>query len=160
MKLTVGVADMKIAQGDDDLLVTHALGSCLGVAVYDPVAVVGGMLHVMMPQSSINPEKAQANPFMFVDTGVPAFFGELFARGVTKARAKVYVAGGSNVHNVEKDRFAIGKRNHAILRKLFWKNGVLIEAEDVGGSESRTMYLEVASGRVWLRSGGIERALG
>lgn len=159
MKHIVGVGDMKISREAGDVLVTHALGSCLGVAVYDPVSVAGGLLHVMMPQSSINPQKAQANPYMFVDTAMPAFFRQLYTYGLAKERAKVFVAGGGNVHNVDSDRFAIGKRNYAILRKVLWQNGVLIAAEEVGGSEPRTMYLEMGSGRVWLSTAGVEREL-
>jgi chemotaxis protein CheD len=159
MKHIVGVADMRISSVAGDVLVTHALGSCLGVAVYDPVSVAGGLLHVMMPQASINPQKAQDNPFMFVDSAMPAFFHQLYANGLVKQRAKVFVAGGANVHNVDSDRFAIGKRNYAILRKVLWQNGVLIAAEDVGGSDPRTMYLELGSGRVWLSTAGVEREL-
>ena len=65
---------MRLSASRGDVIVTHALGSCLGVAVHDPVTAVGGLAHVMMPQGNMNPEKAQANPFMFVDTGIPAFF--------------------------------------------------------------------------------------
>jgi chemotaxis protein CheD len=150
---------MKVASVAGDVLVTHALGSCLGVMVYDPVAVVGGLLHVMMPQASLNPEKAQSNPYMFVDSGVPAFFQQLYAAGAVKSRCVVTVAGGSNVHGDDNDRFAIGKRNYLMLRKLFWKNGILIKAEDVGGTAPRTVYLEIGTGRAWLSTAGQEREL-
>ena len=50
--------------------------------------------------------------------------------------------------------FAIGKRNHTMMRKLFWQNGVLIKAEDVGGSVSRTLFLEIGTGRTWMQIGG------
>ena len=159
MKHIVGVADMKISCQSGDVLVTHALGSCLGVAVHDPAAVVGGLLHIMLPQASINPEKAQSNPFMFVDSGVPAFFHQLYAAGAVKARCVVSVAGGSNINGGDNDRFAIGKRNHLMLRKLLWKNGILVKAEDVGGTAPRTMYLEVGTGRTWLSTAGQERPL-
>ena len=145
---------MKIAVDDGDTIVTHALGSCLGISVHDPVSHVGGMLHVMLPQSAINVEKAAANPFMFVDTGVPAFFKEFYAHGGMRARMDVRVAGGANVQTGGEDRFAIGKRNYLTLRKILWKNGILIKAEDVGGAVPRTMYLEVATGHVWLSIGG------
>ena len=150
---------MKVSTQADDVIVTHALGSCLGIAVHDPVAHVGGMLHVMMPQSDVNPEKAAANPYMFVDTGVPAFFREMMAVGGLKARMIVKVAGGANVQATVEDRFAIGKRNYLLLRKIFWKNGVMIKGEDVGGSCPRTMYLDIGTGRVWLSIGGVEREL-
>jgi chemotaxis protein CheD len=142
-----------------DLLITHALGSCLGIAAHDPEAGVGGLLHVMMPLSSINPEKAQACPYMFVDTGVPSFFREMYKAGGVKNRLVVKVAGGANVHRASQDRFEVGKRNYVMLKKMFWKNGVLIDGEDTGGECARTMYLEIGSGRVWLTTGGVEKAL-
>ena len=112
MKHIVGVADMKTSGQRGDMIVTHALGSCLGVTVHDPIAHVGGMLHVMMPESRMNPEKAKINPFMFVDTGVPAFFHDLYELGGMKTRMVVKVAGGANVHNTGNDRFKIGKRGY------------------------------------------------
>lgn len=150
---------MKIASQGEDTIVTHALGSCLGITIYDPVAQVGGMLHVMLPSSEINPDKAKANPYMFVDTGVPAFFRAMYDSGALKGRLVVKVAGGANVQAGGTDRFAIGKRNMIMLRKLLWKNGVLIESEEVGGSIARTMHLEVGSGRVWIESDGTKREL-
>lgn len=156
MRHIVGVADMKSSNCPGDIIVTHALGSCLGIAVYDPSAQAGGILHVMMPVSSINPEKAKVNPYMFVDTGLPAFFKYLYSHGCDKRRMIVKVAGGANVQSTGADRFAIGKRNYIMLKKMFWKNGVLIDSEDVGGSKARTMYLEIGSGRVWLSNAGAE----
>ncbi len=154
MKHIVGVADMKVSDQPGDVIVTHALGSCLGIAVHDPVAGIGGLVHIMMPLSSVNPEKAKTNPYMFVDTAIPAFFHALESRGAKKNRCVVKVAGGANVHTSGKDYFAIGKRNYLTLKKMFWKGGVLIDSEDVGGSIPRTMYLEIGPGRVWLRNGG------
>jgi len=150
---------MKISRQSGDVIVTHALGSCLGITAHDPVANVGGMLHVMMPMASVNPEKARANPYMFVDTGVPAFFDKIYRAGGKKNRLVVKVAGGANVQKTAKDRFAIGKRNHVVLKKLFWKNGILIESEDIGKDMARTMYLEIGSGRVWLSTAGNKREL-
>jgi len=150
---------MKVSKQPGDVIVTHALGSCLGIAVHDPVAVVGGLLHVMLPEGRMNKEKAAANPFMFVDTGVPAFFREVYNAGGVKARCVVKVAGGARVHEADDDRFQIGKRNYVILKKLFWKNGILIDAEDVAGTSARTMYLQIGTGRVWLSTAGVEKEL-
>lgn len=155
MRHVVGVADMKIASGTGDVIVTHALGSCLGIAIYDPVAHVGGIFHVMLPSASVSPEKATKNPWMFVDTGTPLFFKDAYAAGAIKERLKVKVAGGASLGNGE-DFFAIGKRNFIALRKLFWKNGIMIAAEDVGGNISRTLHLDVATGRTWIQSKGEE----
>jgi len=159
MKHIVGVADMQISDRPGDEIVTHALGSCLGIAAHDPRAKVGGMLHVMLPLSNINPEKAKSNPYMFVDKGVPEFFRRLYGIGANKRNLTVSVAGGASVNGTAADRFAIGKRNYIVLKKMFWKNGVLIDAEDVGGGSARTMHLEVGSGRVWLSMGGVDKPM-
>ena len=157
---TVGVADMKISAERGDLIITHALGSCLGVTVHDPVASVGGLLHVMLPLSTIDPVKAERNPFMFVDTGFPRLLIECFKAGAQKQRLEIRVAGGANSQNREEDDFfQIGKRNLIILRKLLWKNGLLMKAYDVGGSNSRTMSLEIGTGTVMIKSGGQMRNL-
>ncbi len=155
MRHVVGVADMKIVRDRHDVVVTHALGSCLGISIYDPGACVGGIFHVMLPAASVNPDKAQTQPYMFVDTGTPLFFREAYAAGAVKGRLVVKVAGGAALVGAD-DFFAIGKRNFVALRKLFWQNGILIAGEDVGGNISRTMYLEMATGRTWLQSSGKE----
>ena len=159
MKHIVGVADMKVASGEGDVIVTHALGSCLGIAVHDPVSHVGALLHVMLPQASVNPDKARVNPYMFVDAGLPQFFRKIYDAGGVKGRLVVRVAGGANVQNREDDRFAIGKRNYIMLKKMLWQNGIMIRGEDVGGSVARTMYLDVDSGRAWLHINGEDHEL-
>jgi chemotaxis protein CheD len=146
---------MKIASQAGDLIITYALGSCLGIAIHDPVACVGGLLHVMLPLSAIDPPKAKENPFMFVDTGVPRLFLDCYKEGARKERLIVKVAGGANVNeNVRDEYFQIGKRNFVMLRNLLWKNGVLLRAHDVAGTVSRTMTLEIGSGEVTIRSNG------
>ena len=155
MKYVVGVADMKVSSEKGDQIVTHALGSCLGIVIHDPVAGVGGIFHVMLPNASVNPEKAQKNPLMFVDVGTSLFFKEAYAAGAVKKRLVVKVAGGASLGSKE-DFFAIGKRNFVVLRKLFWKNGIMIAAHDVGGKVSRTVHLDVDSGKTVLVSNGQE----
>ncbi|MBI2886039.1 MAG: chemotaxis protein CheD [Chloroflexi bacterium] len=153
--ITVGVADMKISTNRDVTLATYALGSCLGISLFDPVAGVGGLLHVMLPVSTLNPQKAQENPYMFVDTGLPRFFQECYKAGARKERLVVKVAGGASINRSEQDDyFQIGRRNFVVLRKLLWKNEVLLRTEDVGGTVSRTMYLELVSGAVTLSHNG------
>ncbi|MFZ5432752.1 MAG: chemotaxis protein CheD [Calditrichota bacterium] len=157
-RLVVGVGDMKLSDRAGDVIVTHALGSCIGIALYDPVAVVGGLLHFMLPDSSVNPQRAQENPWMFGNVAIPAFFKKLYEKGAEKKRLIVKVAGGAQFLD-DKDFFAIGKRNHTMMRKVFWQNGVLIKAEHVGGTISRTMYLELGTGRTWISTAGKETDL-
>ncbi|MGE5258449.1 MAG: chemotaxis protein CheD [Hyphomicrobiales bacterium] len=157
MNLTVLVGDMKTGR-TGDMLVTHALGSCLGLMAFDPVVRLGGLLHAMLPLSGINPEKASANPAMFVDTGVPLLFKALYEQGAVKGRLVVKAAGcGSPLG--QNEVFKIGERNYTVLKKLLWKNNILLEAEDVGGPASRTIHFEVSTGRVFLSSNGTKRPL-
>lgn len=157
----VGMADVKVSNCDDETLITYALGSCLGIAVHDPIAGVAGLLHVMLPSSRIDDGKARTQPAMFVDTGVPLLFRECYRLGARKERMTVSVAGGSFSGQADApDTFQIGKRNMLTLRKLLWKNGVLIHADDTGGAQqSRTMSIQVSSGLVLLRTNGTLRAL-
>jgi chemotaxis protein CheD len=157
MKHVVVVSDMKIGKRGD-VLVTHALGSCLGLTVWDPELRIGGLLHAMLPLSKINPEKAAGNPYMFVDTGVPTLFRQLYDLGAQKNRLVVKAAGcgyplGKN------EMFKIGERNHTLLKKLLWKNNVMLAAEDCGGTISRTVYFDMSTGRVVISSGGKESDL-
>ena len=81
MRVVVGIAEMKVSSDPEDILVTHALGSCVGIVLHDPVAGVGGILHYMLPLSSLDPVKAAKNPFMFGDTGIPEFFQAVYRAG-------------------------------------------------------------------------------
>jgi chemotaxis protein CheD len=160
MKQIIGIAEMKISSREEDLLITYALGSCLGIAVYDPVVRVGGMIHIMLPISTVNPAKAANNPLMFVDTGVPELFKSCYKLGAKKERLIVKVAGGASLQNNEDtDQFQIGKRNFLMLRKLLWKNNVLIKSYDVGENYSRTMSLSIKTGEVVLKINNQEMVL-
>jgi chemotaxis protein CheD len=154
-QITVGMADMKVASGREGTIITHALGSCLGITIHDPMAGVSGMLHAMLPDSTIDAAKSAENPYMFIDTGVPLLFRKCYELGAVKSRIVVKVAGGaSNRARSEDDFFRIGERNFVALRKLLWRNNVLIKSYDVGGSQSRTMVLDLASGDVMLKIAG------
>ncbi len=151
MDLVVDIADFQVTDDPRVEIVTYSLGSCIGVTIWDPDAHVGGMVHYMLPESSLAPDKAKANPAMFADTGVPALFRAAYELGAQKKRMVVKVAGGSNLLD-DNGTFNIGKRNYVMLRKIFWKNGILIDAENVGGSISRTLRLSVSTGRVTIKN--------
>jgi chemotaxis protein CheD len=149
--VTVGISDLEISDAADDVLVTYALGSCIGVIVHDPARKVGGMIHYMLPEASISPDKARESPAMFADTGVPLLFHGMYRAGCEKARLVVKVVGGSKLHD-DGGAFDIGRRNYVAVRRMLWKAGVLIAAEHVGGAASRTAKLHVGSGRVTVRT--------
>ena len=153
MKLIVGVSDMKVSSNKDDVLITYSLGSCIGVVIYDPKSRIGGMLHYMLPESSLDKDKAEKNPYMFADTGIPSLFKSAYALGAQKNRLKVVVVGGAQILD-QKGFFNIGKRNHLALRKLFFKNGVIVDHEDVGGNVNRTIRIEIGTGDIYMKTSG------
>lgn len=149
----IGVADMKVSNNFEDVLITYSLGSCIGLLIYDPVAKVGGILHYMLPESKIDKEKAAKKPYMFADTGIPRLFKSAYQLGAQKQRIRIYVAGGAEILD-QKGFFNIGKRNYMALRKIFLKNKVLIDQEYVGGNVNRTIRVEVSTGDVYLKTSG------
>lgn len=153
MKTIVGVSDMKVSNNKDESLITYSLGSCIGVVIYDPQVKVGGMLHYMLPESSLDKNKAEKNPFMFADTGIPALFKATYSLGAKKNRMRVVVVGGAQILD-QKGFFNIGKRNHMALRKMFFKNGVIVDHEDVGGNVNRTIRIEISSGDIFMKTSG------
>ncbi len=151
MDQVVDIADLQVSNDPRVTLVTYSLGSCIGVTIWDPQTRVGGMLHYMLPESSLSKDKAKANPAMFADTGVPKLFRAAYELGAAKKRLIVKIAGGSQLLD-DNGTFNIGKRNYVMLRKIFWKNGILIDAEDVGGSVSRTVRLNITEGTVTVKN--------
>ncbi|NLT66315.1 MAG: chemotaxis protein CheD [Acidobacteria bacterium] len=151
---------MKISSSPDDEIITYALGSCLGITVYDPVARIGAMVHVMLPSSSIDPVKASMNPCMFVDTGVKNLFLASYKAGAQRSRLIVVGAGGACANGMEQDDyFQIGKRNVTVLRSLLWKNGIILKNCDFGGNLARTMSLDIATGQVLIKMNGVTEIL-
>ena len=144
---------MKVSSDMEATLVTYSLGSCIGIAVYDSVARVGGLLHYMLPESSLDPVKAKKNPYMFADTGIPSLFKAVYKLGAKKQRLKVIVIGGSQILD-QKGFFNIGKRNETAARKMFHKNNVIISYKDVGGVVNRTVKLAINNGDTWIKVSG------
>lgn len=157
-KIVVGVADLQVGRDASKSIITYALGSCIGVTLYDPVAKVGGMLHFMLPESQVSLEKAAANPAMFGDLGMPILFDKVIAAGAKRERLIVCAAGGAEVL-ADDGHFRIGSRNRTVLRKVLWKLNILLAADDTGGQHSRTLTLRLSDGNISIRSQGKETTL-
>jgi chemotaxis protein CheD len=149
----VGVADMVASNDSSAEIVTYSLGSCLGITIYDPVKKVGGLLHLMLPDSKIDAAKAASAPFMFVDTGLPRLFHAVYNLGGDRHRLQVKVAGGAHMLD-QQGIFNIGGRNFDALEKLLAQNGLKAHATDVGGLSSRTVRLDLTNGNVTVRTPG------
>ncbi len=157
-KIVVGVGDLKTSSSPNETIYTYALGSCIGITIYDPQVKVGGLLHYMLPQPGKDKKQVDLNPFMFGSTGIPSLFKQCYALGAVKERLVVCAAGGAEVMLHGKS-FAIGDRNRTIMRKIFWKNNIVLSAEDTGGNDARTMTLDLSTGKVLLKIRGKEVVL-
>ena len=157
-RIIVNVSDAKVSGEASDVLVTYSLGSCIGVCLYDPAINVGGMLHYQLPNSTMDPERAKAKPFMFADTGMRILVEKLVSMGAKKKRMQIRIAGGASMDTGPKG-FDIGKRNHLAFRKIMWKNGMFVDSEDVGGFSPRNVYMDIADGAVTVRSNGLDKRL-
>jgi len=151
MKIIVDISDARVSNSPHDELVTYSLGSCIGVSLYDPITKAGGMLHYQLPSSKMDTGRAQKNPLMFADTGMKILLQKMDALGASRKRMQVKIAGGAQIMN-DASTFNIGKRNYTAIRQLLWKNGMFIDAEDIGGTHARTLYLAVNNGTVAVKS--------
>lgn len=153
--ISIGVGEHNATKSPDSRLKTYALGSCVAVVLLDPKTRTVGMAHVALPDSSVQPDRVATRPAYFADTGIPALFAAMEELGGAKdGRGMIAkLAGGARVmdHN---SVFNIGKRNVLAIRKILWKYGLGPVAEDVGGEISRTVTVEVNTGRVIIDSAG------
>lgn len=149
-RLVVGIGEFKVGWDADDLLVTHALGSCIAVCVWDEGARVAGLLHFLLPESRINAERAAAQPAAFADTGIPLLMQAARQAGLDKRRTQVRLVGGAETTGG--GGFDIGKRNLLAARAALWRAGLLVTGESVGGTTPRTVMLRADDGRLQIRS--------
>jgi chemotaxis protein CheD len=150
-RVVVGVGDMSVSNNPSITLSTYALGSCVGVAVYDPVIKVGGLLHMMLPDSTISPAKAAAQPAMFADTGLPLLFRSLAGLKADRQRLQIVIAGGASVLCAA-DNFRIGERNIRATANFLAKHGFTIKHASLAGFTNRTIHLEIGTGGVKMKS--------
>ncbi len=148
----VEIGGLAISADPEDTLISYALGSCLGLAIYDPVARIGGLIHSKVPISRQARPEIGGGPAMCADQGATLLLQGMFEAGARKSRLVVSVAGcGNPVKAITHD---IGTRNYTIARKVLWKNGLFIHAEDVGGEKPRTITLNIGTGAVEISSRG------
>ena len=152
-KLTVGIADMKMAQGSG-ILITYALGSCIGLCFHDPRLHLGALLHVMLP---LNMEAGRKNPLKYADTGIRETLRQMEAKGANRSRMTVKIAGGAKMFEIS-DKSSnlgnIGQRNIESVHTILRQEGIKLIAEDVGGKVARTLLFDVVSGQGCIRSYG------
>jgi chemotaxis protein CheD len=150
-RVIIGVGDMAVSNNPQVILSTYALGSCIGVIAYDPGTKVGGILHLMLPDSTISPDKAAKQPAMFANTGLPLLFRAMAGLKAERHRVRLFVAGGAGML-VGHDPFKIGERNAAVTFEFLQQNGLSVRHREVGGSINRTVHLEIGSGNLGLKT--------
>ncbi len=154
----VPLGELRTSSARDDALVTYSLGSCVGLALYDPVQAIAGLVHCMLPVSSLDPQRAVAEECVFTDLGVMRLLQTMFDCGVERENIVARVAGGASM-NSDECPFNIGERNCAVLRRVLWRNNILLAGEDTGGSSARTMKIRVSDGRTIVRTNGISKVI-
>lgn len=147
----VSVNEMVVSADPRDVLVTTALGSAIGLALYDWVERIGGVIHCMLPQAKVDRARAEQNLAMFVDTGVEALLAEMTASGARLKNLVTTVVGAGSSLGADRT-IRIAERNITVLRKLLWRNKLLIQRADVGGTRTRSLALYLEDGHVVVQS--------
>ncbi|HEX5564787.1 MAG TPA: chemotaxis protein CheD [Sporosarcina sp.] len=147
----VGIADMNIVQAPDSIR-TSGLGSCVGVVLYDETKKIAGLLHVMLPDSSLG-RSDTLNAAKFADTGIYSLMEMLKAEGVRPLSLKAKIAGGSQMFQFgSSDSIRIGPRNVEAVKKELARLSIPIIAEDTGGSSGRTIEFDPSTSSLSIRT--------
>ena len=150
-KLIIGIADMKMAKGEG-MLVTYALGSCIGICLHDPVLKLGALVHIMLP---VNMEAGRKTPMKYADTGIRETLRLMESKGANRNRITAKIAGGAKMFETGNNSLGnIGQRNIESVRLNLKKEGIRLLKEDVGGTVARTLLFDVNSGLGCVRSYG------
>ena len=148
---TIGIADMKMAR-DSGTLITYALGSCIGICLYDPMIKLGALVHIMLP---LNMETGRTNTMKYADTGIRETIRQMEAKGASKARLTAKIAGGAKMFEITGGSFGnIGQRNIESVHMVLKREGIRLLKEYVGGTIARTLSFDVSTGEATIRSHG------
>ncbi len=150
--IVIGIGESAASNKAEDQMKTYALGSCVAIVILDPKSRTGGMAHIALPDSEIDQKKRENLPSYFADSGVPDLLSKMKAQGMGDlSKIIVKLIGGASVLNND-DHFQIGKRNVTALKKIFWDLNIPVAAEDVGKDYSRTVRMEMKTGKVFISS--------
>ena len=151
-KLVVGIADMKMAR-QNGMLITYALGSCIGICLYDPKIQLAALVHIMLP---LNMETGRKTPLKYADTGITETLRQMEAKGGARSRIVAKIAGGAKMFEVAGGGSLgnIGQRNIGSTHMILRREGIRLLREDVGGAVARTLLFDAATGQACVRSYG------
>ena len=150
-KITIGIADMKMAQ-NSGMLITYALGSCIGICLYDQKIKLGALIHIMLP---LNMEPGRKNTMKYADTGIRETLKMMEAKGASRSRITAKIAGGAKMFEVKGGSLSnIGQRNIESVHNTLKREGIKLLQEDVGGTVARTLLFDVGTGLGCVRCYG------
>jgi len=143
--IRVGMADYKVGKAPATVI-SYGLGSCIGISLYDPQTKIGGLLHIMLPDST--QARASDNPAKFADTGLPLMLKDVLAQGASRARLEAKIAGGAQMFAFANatDIMRVGARNAEAAKKMLKDLGIKLVAEDTGGTYGRTVSINLEDG--------------
>lgn len=153
-QINVGIGEFAVSKNPEEVIKTFGLGSCVAIIALDPKSRVVGLMHIALPDSSINPDKAKKLPGYFADTGIPHMISEMAKLGSNPKGVGLIIKliGGAQVMDPN-ERFNIGKRNILTIKKILWSYHLAVVAEETGGHISRTVDVSVETGRVTISQG-------
>lgn len=151
-RVSVGIGQLAVSKDPREVLVAYGLGSCIGVTVWDSQAKVGGLVHVLLPDSEgRRPENKE--PARFADTGIDALIREVTQAGAVPRRLTVKIAGGAAVLGpANAEKFKIGERNAEAIRERLKHHGLSPAAAETGGVKGRTLEIHMATGKTFVRT--------
>lgn len=148
--INIGISDLNVAS-PPGVLATYALGSCVGICLHDKTHNVGGLAHIMLPDSRESSNAAE-NLRRYADTGIAELIETMKRRGASVSCMTAKIAGGAQMFQTQLKTFNIGEKNVAAVKKMLSGYGIRIIAEDTGANYGRTVFFDVATGIMQVKS--------
>lgn len=151
-EIKIGIGDMKMAR-QEGILITYALGSCIGIALYDPMIKLGALVHIMLPEAA---NMNDPNVFKYADTGIRETLRKMQIFGGSKTRYVCKIAGGAQMFELKNGSSIgnIGQRNAESVKRILREEQIRIAKQDIGLNYARTMSMDLQSGMVKIRTYG------
>lgn len=149
--INVGMSEIQVSKSPGTTLVAPGLGSCIGLTMYDPINKVAGMVHVVLPDSTIT--KTPPLPGKYADIAIPKILEQMVQAGAKKEKLIVKIAGGAQMFNLQQggNILNIGVRNAIAVKAALSKEGLILSTADTGGNKGRTLKLDVSTGKVFVK---------
>ncbi|WP_392486344.1 chemotaxis protein CheD [Haloimpatiens sp. FM7315] len=154
LDIRIGIADLNVTSSPNKLI-TVGLGSCIGIALYDNITKIGGLAHIMLPDST--QFSKVTNPAKFADLAIPILIKNMEAKGVKKRNLKAKIAGGASMFNFSDKSMImdVGKRNSDSVLNVLKSLSIPVISKDTGGNKGRTMIFYVSNGTVEIKTVGL-----